>query len=154
MGPACSSTVPAQLPGEQYDVTVPAVITMLETIQTHKQSLHVQPGTRSFLGPRVHIQVKCLPQGYRTTPCQPRQTQELLIQSRGPQPRHPACIMKYIFIYMDNEGGHCQELIVLSGSFTSHTTAMRWHHHLHGHVSQDRSYTQPPKLEGGKADIL
>ena len=60
--------VRTQLPREH---TCPAVITVLETVKIHKQSLSNQVPIRSWVK-CVHIQVKCLIQWHSTTLWQPR----------------------------------------------------------------------------------
>ena len=122
----------------------PAAIMALVTIQTHKQSLSNQVPIHSQVS-RVHIQVKC-----------PAKDIAPNCNSRDPYPRpfspkskatvtapwRPACI--WSILYFRCIGAltviTARELVVLSGSLTSHSMSVRRLHHLRGHASH-KGYT-------------
>ena len=133
--------VPNQLPGE--DTVLPPFWKALVTIQTHKQSLSNQVPIHSWVE-RVHMQVKCLAYGHHTmhTVAAKTHTKGLSIESHRPQsPHHNACTYMEYIIYLDVgtlRVVSARELVILSGSFTSHSKSVWWPRHLCGHVSHAR----------------
>ena len=129
----------------------PAAITGLENIETHKQSLSNQVPIHCWVE-RVHVQVKCLAQGHRATPWQPR----------PPRPRDPKWRVEataprrnaYIWRIYSDKGTlgmvNGRELVVLSGSFTSHSMSVR-RCRLRGHASHDRYIVS--NVEGWKRNL-
>ena len=106
----------------------PAAIAELVTIQTHKQSLSNQVPIHSWVS-REHIWVKCLVQRHSATKIRTPRPLDPKSQATATTSQRPACIWS---IYSDIGKLRvitAPELVILSGSFMSHSLSVRWHHH-------------------------
>ena len=90
----------------------------------------------------MHIQVKCLAQGYGATLRQSRPVPETFRSKAASCSHHVTTLcmyMEYRFRYRDTEDSHCQGTCGPQWYFfTSHSKSVRWLGHLHGHVSRER----------------
>ena len=130
--------VPAQFPGEHM---APSAITVLETIQTHKQSLPSQVPIQSWVK-GVHLQVKGVAQGYSAVLWQPRLTPKTS-WSKVVSYSHHGAMPWHVHGVLSSDIGTlrvvtARELVILSSSFMSYSMSVRWHRYLHGHAGYER----------------
>ena len=100
--PVCSSLAPRGTYG-------PVAISLLEIIQTHKQSPSNQVSIHSWVE-RVHVQVECLAQGHKAALRHPRpvsETSRSKVTGHSYRKTTPCTYLEYTCRYRDTEGGHC-----------------------------------------------
>ena len=106
----------------------PTAIMVLVTIHTHKQSLSNYVPIHSWVE-RAHIKVKCLAQGHSAELQQPRpvpKTFQSKVAGHSHRALSPCLYMEYlVFRCIGTPRVVTARELVLSGSFTSHSTTVR-----------------------------